>query len=286
MRRYYLDTGTLYNLHKLPDTVKQESFYSVFALMELITGIKDDNFRKRKIALSSAITSGIHCDYTFPEQLIFYAFDVFREYDYIEERTDDLFGIIDDIISSDSFSHFHNKIFLKNRAFDWQYFADRDNYYSKNFNESTIKGIAMIKSILADPNAGKSIEFSGNIYDLSNRRLIVNFLDEPLINSSITILALANEAGRIAKMSSIEFNEEDFYKSYNGNAGIFIETMSKYSIVQILEDRIPGRNDFQDLVHLFYMRNSPEMKIITNDKIFHKLLPEKAVFIEDFSNES
>src|SRR5215831_14801807 len=101
MLKYYLDTSTLYNVSKLSDSIKGQSFYSIFGLMEILAGTNEEEFRKRKIALASVINSGIGCDYSFPELLIFRAFDVFKEYEFTEQREDDFFGIIEDLLTSD-----------------------------------------------------------------------------------------------------------------------------------------------------------------------------------------
>ena len=87
--------------------------------MELLGGIKNEKeFEKRKALLRQIINSKMKCDYSFPEEILFNSFNYFKEYEYIEERSDNLFDIIEDIISSNSYNEFLTSTLLKERKYD------------------------------------------------------------------------------------------------------------------------------------------------------------------------
>jgi hypothetical protein len=108
----------------------------------------------------------------------------------------------------------------------------------------------------------------------------VNFLNEPGINNSFTIVTLANAGINILSVSFGKMTEEKVYGSYNGSLSNFLTAMSAYSIDQLINDKNPQRNDFQDLLHVLYLRSSPSIKIISNDNIYAKCLPESSVSVK------
>ena len=74
--------------------------------MELIARTDEAKFGKRKNLLWSVINSGAKCDHAFPEHLIFDAFDAFNDYEFVEDRTNDLLGIVYDVIDRKSLRNF------------------------------------------------------------------------------------------------------------------------------------------------------------------------------------
>ena len=96
--KYYLDTSAIYQLRKIPERILAESFYSSLTVIELIGGLNPESFQKRKIILSMLNASPAVRDNTFPDQLIFEAFDSFNRYDYVEQRANDLFGLMADVL--------------------------------------------------------------------------------------------------------------------------------------------------------------------------------------------
>ena len=63
---YYLDTDALYNLKRIPDSILENSFYSTFSIVELIAGLNEKTFNKRKSAIRNALTSSANPTPAFP----------------------------------------------------------------------------------------------------------------------------------------------------------------------------------------------------------------------------
>lgn len=276
--QYYLDTNTIYNLKKLPREVVDNSFYSVFGLIEIIAGLNHKEFQRRKSVLDNLIRSSAQCDYSFPEKILLEAFDYFTRYDFTEERSEELFRLIDDIIASDSFASFQVRSALGNKVFGFDQVIRTDRFYTTNFLNASVKGHSVISETLAE-RGKKTVTLGGTKFDLSSRKELGNFLDDTFINESFTLLSLTQTAMHIAKLEGEDIQKEIF-ESYNGRLAIFVRAFSAYSKDQVTEQRRPARNDFQDLLHLYYLRNSAAIKIVTNDKLFYKYVPENCIKLE------
>jgi hypothetical protein len=281
--KYYLDTAAIYEIKKLPESILEQSFYSVFSLIEIIAELDHESFNRRKAALKNVLNSAAKQDNSFPEKFVFSSFDYFKDDEFIEERLDDLFDIINDVLNSENVGEFSSFELLKTRKFDFSYFNNMDKFYSKNFIDSSLKGNAMITSALKDTSEPKFVEIQDKTYNLESRRAITDFLNEPNVNSSFTILALANEAIRISGSQYSENLERQVYESYNGLLNVFVDGLSAYSVQQTINNSKPDKNDFQDMIHLYYLRNSNKLKIISNDRLFRKCVPDHFVSTVDLA---
>lgn len=277
--KYYLDTSAIYQLKKIPERVLRVSFYSSLAILELLTGINEENFQKRRAILKMLKHSVAIRDITFPEQLIFEAFDNFNEYEYSEQRTGDLYGIMEYILDASDFTLFQTMQLNSHRRFDLEYFVRLDNFLTDNFYKSAVKGNLEIREALKESEGNAYVNMGDKKHDIGSRRAIVNFLNQPGVNDSFTILALANAGINILSSSSEKANEKDVYESYNGKLNHFLAALSAYSSDQVINDKSPQRNDFQDLLHLLYLRSSPIIKIISDDTIFKKCIPERSISV-------
>ena len=273
--KYYLDTNAIYNLKKLPPQAVGDSFYSVFGLIEIIAGVSEEEFQRRKAVLVNLVQSSASCDYSFPEKILLEAFDYFDQYDFIEKRADDLFGIMDDLAESDSFADFQLKSALAKRSFTLEQVIRTDQFYTSNFLTASAKGHQVISATLAE-RGDKSISLDGKKFDMVSRKDLGQFLSDKMINESFTIFSLTQTAMHIAKLKGKKI-EKEIFESYNGKLGICIKAFSEYSRNQFAEKRTPSRNDFQDLLHLYYLRNSDVLKIVTDDKIFRQYIPENCI---------
>ncbi len=277
--KYYLDTSAIYLLRTIPERIQAESFYSSFSVIELIAGITVENFQKRKVILGLLSNSAVMRDTTFAEQLIFEAFDSFNKYEYKEQRITDLYGLMEDVLNTPDLNRFKARQAENQRKFDFNYFVWLDNFLTDNFYNSAVVGNIEIKEALEDSKGKAFVKIGDKKYDLDSRRAIVNFLNEPGVNDSFTIIALANAGLNILSTSFGKMTEEDVYKSYNGKLNNFLSAMSAYSTDQLINDKLPHRNDFQDLIHLLYLRSSSSLKIISNDNIYAKCIPEQSVSV-------
>lgn len=282
--KYYLDTSAIYHIRKLPDHVLEQSFYSSFTLIELIAGLNVQQFGRRKALLHLLFNSVASIDETFPEQLIIRAFNSFDEYEIQEKRMEDLYSVIDKVLKSQTFDEFERFENDSKQEFNFQYFLHLDKTLTDTFYGPAVKGRNMIQSALAQNSKTAKIKLAGTTYDLSTREAIVEFLNSPMVNDSFTILALANAGIGIMGWSRTEMKEQKVYSSYNGSLSVFVEGMNTYSLDQFKLNKLPRRNDFQDLLHLLYLRNRNDLKIISEDKLFRLCIPDSCLTITELTN--
>lgn len=62
---------------------------------------------------------------------------------------------------------------------------------------------------------------------------------------------------------------------------IYIKGFSEYSRLQIENNASPGRNDAQDLMHLYYLENDFTLKLVSDDRIFRRCVPEHVISLND-----
>lgn len=275
----YLDTNVLYNIRNLPKDIYQDCYFSVLGLSEIIAGINETNFLKRKITLHNIFETGINHDRCFPQEIMFNSFSFFEGYQYIDNREDDLHDIIEDILHCNTFSEFYKPITSKQKKYDFDYFLKEDRFLSENFVQASMKGIAM----MTDNNNEKNdvVHYNKKTFILSQKEGLKDFLNQKEVNRAITILAVASEAQERFEVNKDEKIVEKIYTSYNGLLDIYIYCFSEYSKRQLLDKNYPGRNDAQDLTHLYYLRNNYSLKIISDDKIFKRLIPVNTLTIQE-----
>lgn len=269
--KYYLETNALYNLKNIPDDVKTNSFTSIYALSELITGISDETFSKRRSILNQLDRSGIPIDQAFPQEIIFNSFDAFEDYEFIEQRDESLNNLFQAILKSESISQFRDSPSYANGQINFDYFKIVDEHQTQNFVESTITfNTILAEEIVKEPNS--SILYDDTTYDLGSKKSVEEFLiTVPEFNRSATILAVTNMISRFTK---VKIPIKEIYESYNGLINPYIEIFSRFVARKTGESGKPGKNDFQDLTHLLYLRNEPARKIVSNDNLFRKFAPE------------
>jgi len=252
----------------------------VFNLIELLANITSETFDKRKTILGYVINSAASCDCCFPEEILFRSFDYFNDYEFTEERSVDLFWIIDDVLKCDSFPAFQVRTALVKKEYDFYHFLAVDTFMTKNFYEATVKGMSIVKDEFRKANGKIAVDLAGKQFDIGSRRKLLEFLNEPLIDASFNILALATEAQRLFACKPGQATERAIYESYNGQLHIFVNGFSEYSKRLILNDALPSRNDFQDLTHLYYLRNAMTIKLVSSDKLFKKNVPKHVISLE------
>ncbi len=279
--RYYLDTSAVYEMKRLPKAILTSSFYSVFSVVEIIAGLYQRTFSRRKAAISNLLNAGIDCNYTFPEQFIFRSFDFFNNYDFKEERTGDLFSLADELKNATSLEEFIESDQRKMRKYPFEYFFDLDQTYSKGFVAAAEVGKSQIGTGLKGGNEDNTLTLNYEIHQLDSRRKIVDFLSKGLLNDSITIYALANSSIMISGEPNTDKIHQEVYESYNGSLSKYLQGYSNYSAKKIANDSLPDRNDAQDLSHLIYLGKEADTKILSNDTFFAKAVPENFMTIDE-----
>jgi len=274
MMKYYLETNALYSIEKIHNKYIDSIYTSIFSLFELVSGIRNDNFTKRKNVLNKIFNSSIAIEWDMPEKIIFDSFDVTKNFEYIENRVEPLKNTIKKIQCSDSF-----EIFSKLIEYNFNYFKVLDKLWSNGFIDTTIKGNQRIKENIISKN--NSFTINNIEYNIrKNQDLSSFYKNEELLNQSITIFALAN----MIKENGLNESNQVIFESYNGLIDNFIEGFSLFCANKMILYDSPGTNDFADLTHLLYLKNSEDYKIVSNDNIFEKFFKHKSIKIEELIN--
>ncbi|MCT4665013.1 MAG: hypothetical protein N4A45_07245 [Flavobacteriales bacterium] len=274
--RYYLETNALYSIEKICAENKKNLFTSIFSLYELVSGIKKDNFNRRKNILNKVKNSNIFIDREMPEKKIFDSFDITANYDYLEERVEPLMQIIDNVLSSESFEIFSNNDAYRTQKYNFDYFKNLDNTWSKGFIENTIKGNKWIKDIVQ--NGENEFNFNGINYKIDkNRDLDAFFTNEKISNQSFTIYAL----GLMIKDKGIDSSDMEIYESYNRLITDYIHAFSKFCANKMVTHNSPATNDFTDLTHLLYLKSTEESMIVSDDSIYDNFSNKKRISVDE-----
>jgi hypothetical protein len=271
---YYLDTNALYSIRKIKQQKISSCFTSIMSVLELVSGINNDNYKKRKAILGMILSFRLTIDYAFPEEIIANSFDVFEEYEFIESRVEALMALVFVITEANEYEHYRNS-----KPFDselgHQFFKSLDDDLSKNFSKASLAGIKQVKEFQRSPSPENVITIDGTTFDLNTRDGLEKAL--PLFSLSATIEAMCH---MIQGISRVKLPIKDIFSSYNQLTNIYIQVFSKYCEDQILNGRSPSKNDALDLMHLLYLKNDFKRYIVSDDKIFSKYFPNNTLALE------
>lgn len=263
--KYYLETNALYSIDKINKICGDNCFTSVFSLFELLSGLRTENFNKRRNLIVKLKESQIGIDKKFPEEIIFDSFDIIRDYEFVEDRVSALNIQLQGIIDSKNFTDFETFNKSNQIDFNFDFFRFMDNKWNDGFVNATFKGNKRIKKVLEKEN--KVIFDNGQIIRLKNNKDLKKLFEfEPTLSKSISIVAFAG----FIKSKGIDSTEKEIYESYNGLIEQYIQCISDYSDDKMIKYETPSKNDFSDLTHLLYLRNDKEKAIVTDDKIFKR----------------
>lgn len=155
---YYLETNALYHISKISKDILDRSYTSIFALLELVTGINDINFKKRRTVLSMVRDFNLAIDYALPEEIVFNSFDAFNEFEFLEERSDKLQNLVDEILASENLSQYSSSVNY-NAEFGAKYFRELDERISNTFIQASFSGVKEIKRTIDKAGDDCILEF-------------------------------------------------------------------------------------------------------------------------------
>ena len=282
-KKYYLETNALYSIRTINESHLENSFTSVLAIFELISGIKAINFTKRKSILNYIRVLKLHVDWRMPEEMLFSSFSVLNDFKFTDFRQDALGRLIKLISNSDSIEDVFAADQRDNPKMGLDYFINLDDQYNLNFVSATVTGTKNLK--LAFETADhEPLVLNNKAYDFSSHKAMEHlFTTEPSINRGITILAFANRFLTPAVMEA-GISEETLYNSYNGYADKFIDVYAARTNHYTIQKTAPQTNDFTDLLHLLYLSDWKGIKIISNDSLYAKICPDLLLPIESLKN--
>jgi hypothetical protein len=277
--KYYLETNALYNLKKLSDEDRKQSFTSAFAIAEIIAGIDAAFYTTRRSILKQLESSGIFIEWTFPQEIVFDSFDAFEEYAFDEQRAEPLFKLYKAILRCEIYDEFVSSPEYTNENMGFDYFRTIDTYLSKNFITAAESFNTALKNDFIEKPVSELL-YNDELHIIDSKKKMEQFLlVAPEVNRSTTIIALAK---MINQFTRSEIQEKELYSSYNGLINPYVEVYSRYSAHKMGISGSPGRNDFQDLTHLMYLRNQPGRRIVSNDRLFKQYAEE--FYIQLFEN--
>jgi len=272
---FYLETNALYSIEKILKGYNNKCFTSIFALFELVSGIKTENFDIRKKILNKVMSSNFAIDWEMPEKILFDSFEAANEFKYKEERIAPLKELIKAILCTNSFKDFSNSEQFNSLNYSFEYFKNLDFFWNKGFVDATIIGNKRIKKELQDND--KAVILNGKACKLKKNKDLVNlFAYEPKLSHSVSILAFCG----ILKNRGINKSEKEIYESYNGLIHNYILGLSDYCDNKLIMHAESAMNDFQDLMHLIYLRNFNDITIVSDDIIFGKYFKGNSISID------
>lgn len=278
--KYYLETNALYSIEKISKVCVTNCYTSIFSLFELVSGINEKNFFKRKNILGKIRNSHINIDYDMPEKIIFDGFNVTKGFDFEEKRVEQINKQIHEILNVDTYKDFIHSDIHNSSNFGIDFFKNLDDLWSKGFIKATTDGNKRIKRILEQENKG--LIMNNKVLELRNNKDLIHlFSYEPALSISISIIAFSG----FLKNHGIDKPEKEIYESYNGLIDYYIQCISDYCDDKMIKHETPSMNDFSDITHLLYLRNKINLTIVSDDKIFNRYFKGKKVGIEELINE-
>jgi hypothetical protein len=281
---YYFETNALRILNPKLNSYSNIGFTSVYSIFELICGIQKE-YDLRKAVLTNA-KKYLFIDWKFPEH---YISESFESIEYEEQRSEDIKIILNLIIESKNLEDLLTKVKNSKLQYDIEAFLELKNNPSKHFIQTTeIGNIELNKLYCQQKEIIKLSEFKEkNLSKLKTLEKLQN--EQKTFNEGATILAFSKAIAKVYTNGETTDDEiESVYNSYNGSVYFYIEAFSYYTIEKMKQGSIPEFNDWHDLYHLVYLKNNPNIKIVTNDKMILKLNKQlwreakMAISINDF----
>lgn len=265
--QYYLETNALYNLSKLRKDILREGFTSAFAILELIGGINEQEYHRRHKVAVKIREYKIPIDWALPEQIIFESFDFFRGNEFIDSRIKPLSDLLVQLSESENYERFKNSLCYNDSKYGWKFFFNLDRSMNENFVRATMNGNKAFRKAIMEEN---EIEFDGKKHRIETGKELESFLLKyPVVNESFTIQSLSL---KVMKLDP-DVTEEAVYTSYNNRIPIYVNCFSRYCSDKACNLNDAAGNDIQDLTHLLYLRNKYTWKIVSNDSLYKKYIP-------------
>ena len=252
---FYLDTNAIQSLGStLCHFSNKYVFTSIWVEMELVSSISDDDsFRKKKAALRNLVESGIDVDVLPPPYRMLESFGI---------ATTNWFSV-------DTWNRFINEL-LEAKDYDhWQSSCDKE----------VLKYIKVIDSV--------DEEFKEAI----GKRFASGTAKERKMNFATKFNGSLNDIYKDALGYYVDLFEKKFkvpqyqlISQYDSSQDVFMVVQYYYVEMKAANHDAPARNDFNDLLHLHYIKNN--CYLVTDDKGFAKcvndVLKGHAITVNEF----
>lgn len=265
--KYYLETNSLRILSNSLNEYSNLAFTSAYSMLELIASI-DRDFAVRKKVVEN-VFKNISIDWKLPEQYINESFKVIQ---FIENRISDLKRLCEILIISDTYEEYLLKLNRSKLEHDLNYFKELKQSISKNFIETTNIGNTKIKDIIREGGYYPELKLADNRNPTKKEILDFIQIENKNYNEGMTLFAIVKNIAKTISKGEIDHDEaKEIYESHDSSIHFFIEAFSYYCIMKMNQGGLPDRNDPHDLYHLVYLKNDPNLFIVTNDNLLLNL---------------
>jgi hypothetical protein len=272
----YLETSSVRYLAKHLDDplIKAECFTSLLTLLELITELKHD-FDIRKNCVKK-LMENISIDWQFPETIMSDAFPLIKSQEF---RTWDFQLLCALLTQTNSYDEFISEAEKLNLTHNLNYFVETDAYHANNFVKASLNVIRETTQLLKKEEGSRSIPFDEPLV-IDKRSDFYKVHEDYLeFNEGWTLQSLSEMYAQQLKREDPEKAAEELYNCYNGKVEYYIKAFSYYGISKIAQGNESNINDRLDLEHFLYLRNNPDIKIVSCDKLIQRICkvfwPEK-----------
>lgn len=280
--RYYLDTNILYNIPNIPDRKMADSYGSILGLVEIIGGMTDDSFQRRKAGIRNIIETDLVIDWRLPATVRFDAFDFYSDLYLGDRRTDFIREAMGICIECESLRDF-NLATENIGGIGLKSICDFD----KDMSASFVAMFSILNDLIKATGQPSIVNVEGIEYQIATpkdlRGLYYRYPEmhrEELLKSTCDGVKLYVDS--INSSFAPAASSEEILASYNGSLAHYLTAYARYGLNKLDVEELPARNDSQDIQHLLYLNSNEECKIVTNDKLYSRLLKENCLTMKEF----
>lgn len=291
---YYLETNALYVLsNRFADVVAAgiNVSTSLFALQEIVEGIEEENFQKRKVLIEKIISNGVKIYPYLPRESIVKAFNLdISQIPQILEEKKLVIDKINLIRNADNFQEYYTGT-SENIGID---VVEIKKYNDEIEEENRKKIYDMIVSERKRIEQLRKEQEETPTYIEIDVEKIFGLKDEPDSdreeNQDIECLLKS-----ILSSLNIEYSESDIFESMkNRDRSALVAFQLGYNMYGAakglgVNKKGADRNDINDLMHLLYIRDRNHV-MVSDDKIFsfctmENMRMETSKFLELISHD-
>ncbi|WP_281637133.1 hypothetical protein [Flavobacterium marginilacus] len=227
----------------------------------------DKEFNIRKSVINNVISNNLNINWDSQKTIKAKAFP---QITFDDAETHGLKELVNQLIKTNDRDSFLQS--SESSKYNHQFFNNLDKLYSCNFIEATISANKKIKSQVDSDTTSFAKQFVKSLR-LNNE-----------LNEGMTLFVIVNDIidALEKQLNLANINRAKIFASYNGSFDVYLKYFSHYLATKSSENKLPGGNDFLDLLHLIYLGNGKECKIVTNDSLLKNL--DVAISVEDFSD--
>jgi hypothetical protein len=255
---YYLETSSL---RRLTGELKnyqpcQNWFTSGLSISELLSGMSNENFIRRRNILRTILDSKLGIMWESPIEMIWSAFSAL-EYPAVWSR--DLKSLAEIIKESPSLDDVAVKCQTANLTISLENLREVDVLSTKIIRLIFSKGLDFMDKMVG-------LRAARSVY----KKVISQFpcnLSEKLRQRSLFGCLIQIAEGIVSGFPNSSIDISQLLMSYTGSLQYYIEAVYYYTEHMIIESRTPDKNDCLDLSHFLYLQGNATTKMVSDDKL-------------------